>query len=128
MSEENVEGLKRAFDAFAKGDLETAFAFIDPAFEISDRVIGSPSERGPDALIANAANVREAVGDVAWEPREIVDLGDRVLVRVHVTGAGRHTSLPIDDDPNESVGLTVRGALLPELSLSSPAAIASGAK
>jgi hypothetical protein len=28
--------------------------------------------------------VREAFGDITWEPREIVDLGDRVLVRVHL--------------------------------------------
>ena len=98
MSEENVDTIKRAFAAFAEGDLETAFGFIDPSFEINDRVIGSPSTRGPDALIANAADVREAVGDVSWEPREIIDLGDRVLVQVHVTGAGQHTSLPIDED------------------------------
>jgi ketosteroid isomerase-like protein len=98
MSQENVETLKRAFDAFASGDLETVFGFIDPAFQINDRVIGSPSARGPDALIANAAEVREAVGDVSWEPREIVDLGDRALVKVHVAGAGQHTSLPIHGD------------------------------
>jgi ketosteroid isomerase-like protein len=98
MSQENVKRMKRAFDAFSMGDLETAFGFIDPDFEIHDRVIGSPSERGPDALIANAGAVREAVGDVSWEPREIVDVGDRVLVRVHVTGTGQHTSLPIDGD------------------------------
>ena len=96
MSEQNVAGLKRAFEAFASGDLQAAFEFIDPEFAIDDRIIGSPSERGPDALIANAAAVREAIGDVSWEPGDILDLGDRVLVEVHVTGAGRHTSLPIN--------------------------------
>jgi ketosteroid isomerase-like protein len=98
MSQENVERMKRAFDAFSRGDLETVFGFIDPNFEIHDRVIGSPSERGPDALIANAGAVREAAGDVSWEPLEIVDVGERVLVRVHVTGTGQHTSLPFDGD------------------------------
>jgi ketosteroid isomerase-like protein len=98
MSQENVETLKRAFDAFASGDLETVFGLIDPAFEINDRVIGSPSARGPEALVANAAEVREAMGDVSWEPREMVDLDDRVVVKVHVAGVGQHTSLPIEDD------------------------------
>ena len=98
MSEENVEGLKRAFEAFASGDLGIVLALVAPDFEIHDRVIGSPSERGPDALVANAAAVREVVGDVSWEPREMVGLGDRVLVRVHVAGTARHTSLPIDTD------------------------------
>jgi ketosteroid isomerase-like protein len=98
MSQENVETLKRAFDAFASGDLEAVFGFIDPEFEINDRVIGSPSARGPEAVVANAAEVREAIGDVSWEPREIVDLDDRALVKVHVAGAGQHTSLPIEGD------------------------------
>ena len=100
MSQENVERVERAFAAFSSGDLETAFEFIDPSFEVNDRVVpeANPSERGPDALIANAGQVREAFGDIAWEPREILDHGDRILVRVHVTAKGLHTSLPIDDD------------------------------
>jgi ketosteroid isomerase-like protein len=100
MPQENAERVRRAFDAFARGDLETAFEFIDSSFEVHDRVIpeASPSKRGPDALIENVGLVREAFGDVLWEPREIVDLGDRVLVRVHMSAQGHHTSLPIDED------------------------------
>ena len=100
MSRENVERTKRAFDAFTRGDLEVAFEFIDPSFEVNDRVApeASPSERGPDALIANAGQMREAFGDIAWEPREIVDRGDLVLVRVHLSAKGHHTSLPIGDE------------------------------
>ena len=98
MSEENVEAIRRAFAAFEEGDLKTILGFIDPSFEINDRVVGSPTERGPDALVANAANVREVFGDVSWESREVVDLDERVLVRVHVTGSGEYTSLPIADD------------------------------
>jgi len=72
MSQENIDRYKRAFDAFSRGDLETAFEFIDPTFEVDDRVVpeASPSERGSDALIANAGQVREAFGDITWEPRE----------------------------------------------------------
>jgi hypothetical protein len=58
----------------------------------------NPSERGPDALIANATQVREAFGDTTWEPQEIVDQGEQILVRVRFTATGHHTSLPIDDD------------------------------
>jgi ketosteroid isomerase-like protein len=42
--------------------------------------------------------VREAFGDITWEPREIVDLGDRVLVRVHLSAKGQRTALPIEED------------------------------
>jgi hypothetical protein len=98
MAAEDVARLRRAFDAFAQGDLETAFSYIDPSFEIDDRVITSPSGRGPEALVQNAAQVREVFGDVTWKPMEIIDLDDRLLVRVHVTGTGEHTALQIDDD------------------------------
>jgi ketosteroid isomerase-like protein len=100
MPQENVERVKRAFDAFARGDLETAFEFIDPTFEVHDRVIpeASPSKQGPDALIANVGMVTDAFGDVLWEPREVVDRGDRVLVRVHMSARGHHTSLPVEED------------------------------
>ncbi|MGH2992815.1 MAG: nuclear transport factor 2 family protein [Solirubrobacterales bacterium] len=94
MPQENVDRVKRAFDAFSGGDLETAFEFIDPSFQLEDRVVpeANPSERGPAALISNVGQVREAFGDITWEPREIVDLGDRVLVRVHHSAKGQHTA------------------------------------
>src|SRR5262245_28112985 len=100
MSQENVERVERAFDAFVRGDLQTAFEFIDPSFELNDQVVpeASPSERGPAALITNLTQIGEAFGDLVWEPREIVDLGDRVLVRVHMSATGQHTALPVEED------------------------------
>jgi ketosteroid isomerase-like protein len=99
-ADDNVARFERAFDAFTKGDMETALEHIDPSFEVDDRVApeANPSERGPEALIANSAQVYEAFGEISWEPVEIVDLGDRVLVRVRMTAVGRATSLPIDED------------------------------
>jgi ketosteroid isomerase-like protein len=100
MSQENIDRVKRGFEAFTRGDLDTAFEFIDPSFEINDRVVpeANPSERGPDALIANVRLVWDAFGEVAWEPREIVDRDDLILVRVHMSAKGHHTSLPIEED------------------------------
>jgi hypothetical protein len=68
VSQENVDRVKRGFEAFSRGDFETAFEFIDPSLEINDRVVpeANPSERDPDALIANATQVREAFGDTTW--------------------------------------------------------------
>ena len=100
MSQENIDRVKRGFEAFARGDLDTAFEFIDPSFEVNDRVVpeANPSERGPDALLANVRLVWEAFGEIAWEPREILDRDDQILVRVHMSAKGHHTSLPIDED------------------------------
>lgn len=108
MAADNVELVKRAFDAFSRGDMETALAFLHPSFEVEDRVVpeASPTKRGPDALIENVSHVWEAFGEVTWEPREIVDLGDRVLVRVHMSATARHDDLPIDEDVGHLYELT----------------------
>jgi ketosteroid isomerase-like protein len=97
---ETVTNLRHAFEAFTKGDFDTVSEFIDPSLEVDDRILiePNPTERGIDALIANAAMVKEAFGDVSWKPEEIVELGDQILVRVHVEGSGRSTKLPMDDD------------------------------
>ena len=98
--ERNADRIRRAFEAFTRGDLDAISEFVDPSLEVDDRVVpeANPSERGVEALVANARQVYDAFGEVSWEAREIVDLGDRVLVRVHVTMKGQHTALPVDED------------------------------
>lgn len=100
MSRENVERVKRAFAALSEGDFEAALEHIDPSFEVDDRVApeANPTERGPGALVTNLRTVTEAFGDLDWEAQEIVDLEDRVLVRVRLTARGKHSALPIDEE------------------------------
>ncbi len=111
MPSERVERLRRGFEAFTRAqsasateadwkDLQELYEFIDAGLEVNDRILpeANPSERGPEALIANAAQVKEAFGDLIWEPVEIIEHGDYLLARVHVTGKGLSTSLPMDDD------------------------------
>jgi SnoaL-like domain len=107
MASESVVNMRRAFEAWADGDLQTVEKFVDPSFEIEDRILpeGSPSERGVEALVANTARVREVFGDPTWEPREIVELGDRILVRVHFEGSGQSTRLQTDTDVGQVFAL-----------------------
>jgi ketosteroid isomerase-like protein len=100
MSDAELEPIKSAYDAFSRGDLGGLEGFIDPTLEIADRILpeGSPAERGTDALIANAAHVREVLDDAKWDPRQVIYHDDRVLIRVHVSSRGKHTSLPVEED------------------------------
>ena len=95
MASENVERLQLAFEAFARGDIGAVAENIDPDFQIEDSILidASSSVRGVEALQENTDKLREAFGDVSWEPQEIVELGDQILVRVRVEGEGRTTSL-----------------------------------
>ena len=100
MESEAATNMRRAFEAFMKGDLEALERFVDPSLEVENRVLpeADPAERGVEALVADAARVRDVFGEVIWKPREIFDLGDRVLVRVHFEARGRTTDLPMDED------------------------------
>jgi ketosteroid isomerase-like protein len=48
MSQDNVETVRRAFDAFARGDLDAVFATLDPAVKLEDhdRSLGRGSASG----------------------------------------------------------------------------------
>jgi ketosteroid isomerase-like protein len=107
----NAVRVRRAFDAFTRGDMEPLRELIDPSFEVEDRVTpeANPAERGLDALIKNAALAYEVFGEVRWDPVEIEDHGDRVLVRVHVTAKGKSTALPIDDDVGHIYTMNAEG-------------------
>ena len=98
MASENVERLQLAFEAFARGDIDAVAENIDPDFQIEASILidGSPSVRGVEALKVNTDKVREAFGDVSWEPQEIIEVGDQILVRVRLEGEGRTTSLAME--------------------------------
>ena len=100
MESENLAALRRGFDAVRRGDLGAAADMLDPSFEIGERLVPEtrPDVRGPEALLANVAEIREVFGDVTWEPLEFVDVGDRLLVRVLLEGTAEHTALPIAEE------------------------------
>ncbi len=98
MASENVERLQLAFEAFARGDIDVVAENIDPDFQIENSILidASSPVRGVEALKVNTDKFREAFGEVRWEPQEIVELGDQILVRVRVEGEGRTTSLAME--------------------------------
>jgi uncharacterized protein len=98
---ENVEIVRRSFEAFARGDLDAAFAAYDPGVEwctASDE----PDQqvyRGFDGLKRLAATIEEP-----WEDRfsqtvsadEFIDVGDWVVVPWHGLLHGRGSGIEIE--------------------------------
>jgi ketosteroid isomerase-like protein len=95
MSAENVEIVRRVYDAVARDDHEAVFALYDPEVEFDFR-------RGPLGLLmgrglySGHAGVRAWVRDryEAWEAieddcKELIDAGDQVISVVATTGRGR---------------------------------------
>ena len=98
MASENVERLQLAFEAFARGDIDAVARTSIPTSRsrTASSSMARSSVRGVEALQVNTDKLREVFGDVSWEPQEIVELGDQILVRVRVEGEGRTTSLAME--------------------------------
>jgi ketosteroid isomerase-like protein len=85
MSQENVEVVRRSFEAFARGDFETAFAAHDPSTEW--RTAADEPDR---QTYRGIAGLRKFVGSLTdtWEGRfarvmefdTFIDAGDWVVV------------------------------------------------
>jgi ketosteroid isomerase-like protein len=91
MSQENVEIVRKNNDAFRRRDLDTVAAYLDP-----DVLIRTdprwPEQRlyGREAVVAWYRSAQESMGsDIRIE--EIIDLGDRVLIRLAWFARGQHS-------------------------------------
>ena len=96
MSQENVEIVQRAFDAFHSRDTDRAeaLATIDP------NVVYSPVEDGPSYGL-NAIRDQFKRWESSWEglvetAEEFIDAGDRVVVTALYRGRGRGSGVPIE--------------------------------
>ena len=100
MSQQNVNVVKKAYEAFGRGDIPAVVATFDPSIEWispagSYRIGGV--HKGPDAIVNNFFMV---LGEL-WEtldvsPRDFIEAGDRVIVLGKVSGKVRGTGKTAD--------------------------------
>ena len=99
MSQENVEIVRRAWEASVRHDNEAAFALYDP--EVEWDLTATP---GFDARVYRGVEgvqqwFRDLVGtfdDVTADVEEWIDAGDRVIALLHWTGRGKRSGAPVD--------------------------------
>jgi ketosteroid isomerase-like protein len=98
VSEENVNTVRRATEAFLQHDNEAALGLYHPEVEIhSGRLSGSRVYRGLDG-------VREYFGDyladmhlLGLEVDEWIDAGDEVVAVFRLWGQGRKSGVPVEE-------------------------------
>ena len=93
MSQENIERIRRGYEAFNRGDLADAAKDFDPNLEwkIPFQLPDSPPDetyRGPEDVIRFWQTWRAAFDDFRIELEEIIDAGDQVIVFGAVRGRG----------------------------------------
>jgi ketosteroid isomerase-like protein len=94
MSQENVEVVRAALDAYSRGDYDRVGGFHDPhivVVTLEDGVV-----YGNDAVLANYKRWNEAWEGAETTIEEAVGRGDRVFLAVRFQGRGRASGIEID--------------------------------
>jgi uncharacterized protein len=88
MSRENVEVVRRGFDAFARGDIAAMLSDLDPDVLVQGSQAGLGTYHGPEGVLQAAMDWVEDLDDWVLTPEDFVDAGDSVIVRVYERGRG----------------------------------------
>jgi ketosteroid isomerase-like protein len=100
MSREFLEALRRVYAApFGQEESFAAIeAFATSDFQIEDRTLPEAAGelRGVEAMRAEAAQMTEAFEDVHYEIEDLLDLGDRIVVRVRGSARGKGSGIRVD--------------------------------
>jgi ketosteroid isomerase-like protein len=103
MSQENLEIVRAAFNAFARDGFEEALAYVDPevVFEPPDEAVESPTGfRGHDALRERWKTLMEPFQDAQFQPIEFIDVNDETVVTVfRLMVRGRASEVPVEAEP-----------------------------
>jgi len=99
MSQENVEIVRRAWEAFVRHDNEAALALYDPEIEIDVRHearVGGGVYHGLEGVQRYFRDYLSVFGDVRSEVEEWIDAGDQIVAMVRSYGRGRGSGVPVD--------------------------------
>ena len=112
----NVEPIRSHYEAFNRGDLEGTLEPFDPEIvfvEDPDLRPDAGTHFGIDAMRAFFLGMWEGAAEVAVEPHEWIEHGDRVIVPLRLYGRFAHTGI---EGETEMVHVwTVRGGKLVHL-------------
>jgi ketosteroid isomerase-like protein len=101
MSEENVEMVRRSYEAFNRGDLEGMVADLGPRFEY----VTTGAVPGTEHVYRGSEGFRRFV-DALWgefddarvEVHELIEAGDKVLASITMRGRGKQSGVEVTWD------------------------------
>jgi uncharacterized protein len=99
MSQENVEVVRQAWEAYVRRDNEAAFALYDPEIEIdltASRVVTARAYSGLEGVREFFRDWHAAFAGVNSEVEEWIDAGERVIAMVRSYGRGKRSGVPVD--------------------------------
>jgi ketosteroid isomerase-like protein len=99
MSQENVEIVRRGYEAYARGDLGAMLEDIAPEMITYREEPDGATYHGPEGLLQAIAEWVEDFDQFTATPEELIDANEhQVVVRVHQTAVGAQSGAPIEAD------------------------------
>jgi ketosteroid isomerase-like protein len=99
MSQENVEIVRRVYEAAALRDADTIFALYDPEVELNATRIGVGDlgiYHGHEGLRALFNELHQVWGDMHYDYEELIDAGDHVVAVVLRHAQGRASGVDVE--------------------------------
>lgn len=100
MSDENVELVKRGFEAFARDGWQALLPLLHPEFEAitsPDVAMEPDTYRGAEGVRRYFESFEEAMEDIRFLPQgEFIDAGDKVLVPFRLAARGKETGIEVE--------------------------------
>jgi ketosteroid isomerase-like protein len=100
-AERNIELIRRGFEAFGAGEVDTVLDFLDEEIEIytAPGLLNTGTYRGRDGYLTWLAQWLEAWDDYEAEPAELEPVGEsHVLVTVHQRARGAGSGVAVEMD------------------------------
>ena len=99
MSQENVEIVRRGYEAYARGDVAAMLADIAPEMITYREEPDGSTFSGRDGLLEAIAEWIEDLNDFVLTTEELIDANDhQVVVHVHQSATGSQSGAPIEGD------------------------------
>jgi ketosteroid isomerase-like protein len=90
MSQENVDQVRRGYEAFARGDFAEVLDDIAEDIVFTDETLPEEPAQGRAGFVANVAMMTEAFDEFSYQVERLIDVGgDRVLALVRASGRGK---------------------------------------
>jgi ketosteroid isomerase-like protein len=99
VSQENIELMRRGYDAWLRRDLGGMLSLLDPDVEVHDRpeAPDARSYRGHEGVLTALQVSLDAFEDFRLVPERFYDAGDKVVVRLRMIGTGNVSGVPVEE-------------------------------
>ena len=101
MSQENVDIVRRAFDAFEGGDLSAAYETFSPDLVtyVAPPIPVAGTYQGPEGFLQLTLDWAEGFDELVMTGEEFFDApGDKVVTRVRHRASGAESGVPVETD------------------------------